>query len=61
MRNDSIRTLVCVFVGLFAGGVLGALFVPNPTGLLAFALSSGVAVLVGGGLYRSDWRRDSAN
>ncbi len=55
-----IRTVVCALIGLSAGAVLGPLFVPNPTGLLAAATALAVALLVGGGLYRSNWRRRSS-
>ncbi|QLC33489.1 hypothetical protein EFA46_004490 [Halarchaeum sp. CBA1220] len=48
--NGTVRTVVCVVVGLFAGAVLGPLFAPDPTGLLAAGLTGAVALLVGGGL-----------
>lgn len=57
MVHSALRSLVCVVVGLVAGGVLGPLFVPDPTGPLAGALAVVVAVAVGGGLHRSGWRR----
>ncbi|WP_190303690.1 hypothetical protein [Haladaptatus sp. R4] len=46
-------------IGLSAGAVLEPLFVSNPTGLLAAATALAVALLVGGGLHRSNWRRRS--
>ncbi|MFC6991893.1 hypothetical protein ACFQH3_09085 [Haladaptatus sp. GCM10025707] len=55
MVSESIRLVACVFVGLFAGRVLGPLFVPDPTSTLAIILTGVVALGVGGGLYRSAW------
>ncbi|GGL35092.1 hypothetical protein GCM10009037_18360 [Halarchaeum grantii] len=58
--NGTVRTVVCVVVGLFAGAALGPLFAPDPTGLLAAGLAGAVALLVGGGLYAT-WRRAAAD
>lgn len=58
MASSSIRFVLCLVVGLFAGGTLGALFVPNPTGVLAFGLAAVGTAGVTGYLFRSDWLRD---
>lgn len=55
--DSSVRVLVCALVGLFFGTVLGFLFVPNPTGPFGAVLAVVLAVLVGGGLYRTGWLR----
>ncbi|QGX94247.1 hypothetical protein EI982_05320 [Haloplanus rallus] len=57
MVDRSLRTVLCVLVGVVVGAVLGPLL-PDPTGLLAAALAVVVAVAVGGVLRRSDWLRD---
>lgn len=58
MVSPSLRLVFCVLVGLFTGSILGALFVPDPTGPLAFGLGVLVAGIVAWGLYRSDWLRE---
>jgi len=57
MASPPVRIVGCLFVGLFAGVPLGVLFVPDPTGLVAFALAAVCTALVTGALYRSDWLR----
>ncbi|WP_257628779.1 hypothetical protein [Haloplanus salinarum] len=57
MVDRSLRTVLCVLVGVVVGAALGPLLVPDPTGLLAAALAVVVAVAVGGVLRRSDWLR----
>jgi hypothetical protein len=47
-----------VLVGLFAGGLLGPLFAPDPTGLTAAGLAVLVAAAVVVGLRRADRLRD---
>ncbi|WP_251341221.1 hypothetical protein [Haloplanus halophilus] len=57
MAPPSVRGPVCLVCGALAGSVLGALFVPDPTGTVAFVLSLGCTAAVAGSLYRSDWLR----
>lgn len=59
MVSSSLRIVLCAVVGLFAGGVLGVLFVPDPTGLLASVLTLVLAAVIGGGLCRTEWLRDT--
>lgn len=58
MARSAVRTALCLLLGLFAGLVLGPLFVPDPTGVLAAVLSIGVTAVVCLILYRSDWLRE---
>ncbi len=58
MVRPAFRVALCIFIGLFVGRVLGPLFVPNPTGILAAVLTIGVMVITSTFLYRSDWLRD---
>jgi len=57
MVDRPLRTVLCVLVGAAVGAALGPLLVPDPTGLLAAALTVVVTVAVGGVLRRSDWLR----
>ena len=59
MVSSSLRIALCAVVGLFAGGFLGFLFVPDPTGLLASVLALVLAVGIGGGLYQTGWLRET--
>ena len=59
MVSSSLRIVLCAVVGLSAGGVLGVLFVPDPTELLASVLTLVLAVVIGGGLCRTEWLRDT--
>jgi hypothetical protein len=59
MVSSSLRIVLCAVVELFADGFLGFLFVPDPTGPLAPVLALVLAVVIGGGLYRTDWLRDT--
>ena len=58
MDRSLIRTALCLLIGIFAGRILGPLFVPDPTGLLAAVLATSVAAGVSMFLYRSDWLRE---
>ena len=58
MARSLIRTALCLLIGIFAGRILGPLFAPDPTGLLAAVLATSVAVGVSMFLYRSDWLRE---
>jgi hypothetical protein len=58
MVSPSIRFALCFIVGLLTGVVLGPLFVPDPTGMVAFGLTVVCTVIITGYLYRSDWLRD---
>lgn len=55
MVRPSLRLVLCVLVGLLVGNILGVLFVPDPTGPLAFGLAMLVAGITTVGLYRTDW------
>jgi hypothetical protein len=57
MVSPSVRFLLCLLVGLFAGSTLGVLFVPDPTGLLAGVMALAGTAVVTGVLYRSEWLR----
>lgn len=61
MVSSSLRVVLCAVVGLFAGGILGILFVPDPTGLLASVLALVLAVVISGGLHRTDWLRETTD
>jgi hypothetical protein len=58
MVRFAVRTALCLLVGVFAGRLLGPLFVPDPTGVLGIALTILVTAVVSTGLYRSDWLRE---
>ena len=58
MVRPVLRTGLCLLIGIFAGRILGPLFVPDPTGLLTAILATSVAVGVSMFLYRSDWLRE---
>ena len=55
MIRPVLRTTLCLVIGILAGRILGPLFVPDPTGLLAAVLTISVIVAVSMFLYRSDW------
>lgn len=55
MVADSLRLVVCLFVGAAVGLPLGTLLVPDPTGALAAGAALAATALVAGGLYRSGW------
>jgi hypothetical protein len=57
MASDSVRFAVCLLLGLVAGGTLGIVFAPDPTGVVAFGAAVVCAGVVTGTLYRSDWLR----
>lgn len=58
MPPESVRLAACLLVGAVLGLVLGPLFVPDPTGVVAAAAALTVGALVAGGLYRSGWLAD---
>ncbi len=58
MVRSAVRTGLCLLLGIFAGRVLGPLFVPDPTGPLATVLTVVVAAVGTVVLYRSDWWRE---
>lgn len=58
MVRSAIRTALCLLTGIFAGFILGPLFVPDPTGFLAAILTIVVTAVVSLFLYRSDWLRE---
>ena len=55
MVRPALRIALCLLIGIFAGRVLGPLFVPDPTGLLADILTISIALVFSVFLYRSDW------
>jgi len=55
MSRSAVRTTLCLLIGIFAGLVIGPLFVPDPTGVLAAVLSIVTTAVVSVFLYRSDW------
>ena len=57
MVSPSVRFVACLVVGLFAGSALGVVFVPDPTGALAFGLALVCTAAITGFLYRSEWLR----
>jgi hypothetical protein len=58
MASSSIRLGLCLIIGLFTGSILGMLFVPDPTGIMAFGIAAVCTAGITGYLYRSDWLRD---
>lgn len=60
MVSPALRVAVCIYLGLVLGGVLGVLFVPDPTSPVAAVLALAVAATVSAVLYRSDWLRAGA-
>lgn len=59
MVERSVRAVLCLLVGLFAGVTLGFLFAPDPTGVLPLVLAIVITALVGGYLYQSSAFRDT--
>lgn len=57
MVRSSLRVALCVVLGVFAGSLLGPLFVPDPTGMLAAVITVGVSAIISVVLYRSAWLR----
>lgn len=57
MVRPALRTAFCLLLGLFAGGILGPMFAPDPTGPLAAVLAVCITVAVSTFLHRSDWLR----
>jgi hypothetical protein len=58
MVRSAVRTTLCLLIGIFAGLILGPLFVPDPTGVLSAILTIGVTAVISIFLYRSDWLRE---
>ncbi|SEA08280.1 hypothetical protein SAMN04488065_1744 [Haloplanus vescus] len=58
MASPSTRLALCLVVGLFAGVPLGILFVPDPTGVVAFVATMLGTTAITVALYRSDWLRE---
>jgi hypothetical protein len=58
MVRSAVRTTLCLLIGIFAGLILGPLFVPDPTGALSAVLTIGVTAVISIFLYRSDWLRE---
>jgi O-antigen/teichoic acid export membrane protein len=58
MVRSAVRTALCLLLGAVAGLVLGPLFVPDPTGVLAGVLTIAVTGVVSIFLYRTDWLRE---
>ena len=58
MVRPALRPAICLLIGIFAGRILGPLFVPDPTGMLAAVLAISVTVTVSVFLHRSDWLRE---
>ena len=55
MVHPTLRSALCVLLGALAGGVLSPLFVPDPTGVLAVALTFVITIVSSVFLYRSNW------
>jgi hypothetical protein len=55
MVRSSLRVALCVVLGVFAGSLLGPLFVPDPTSMLAAVITVGVSAVISVLLYRSTW------
>ena len=55
MIHPALRSALCVLLGALAGSVLGPLFVPDPTGVLAVALTLVITIVSSVFLYRSNW------
>lgn len=55
MIHPTLRSALCVLLGALAGGVLGPLFVPDPTGVLAVALTLVITIVSSVFLYHSNW------
>jgi hypothetical protein len=55
MVQSTLRSVLCVLLGASVGGVLGPLFVPDPTGVLAVALTLVITIVSSVFLYRSNW------
>ena len=58
MVRSALRIALYLLIGIFTGRILGPLFIPDPTGMLAAALTISVTVVVSMFLYRSDWLRE---
>jgi hypothetical protein len=58
MVRSFIRFPLCLLIGLSTGSILGVLFVPNPTGVVAFVLGIVCTVLITWSLYQSEWLRE---
>ena len=58
MARPVLRAALCLLIGIFAGRILGPLFVPDPTGVLAAGLTVGVTLVVSVLLFRSDTLRE---
>ena len=58
MVSSSLRFSLCLFIGLITGSVLGILFVPDPTGIVAIASATAYTGLITWYLYQSEWLRE---
>ena len=58
MARPSFRFPLCLLIGLSTGSILGVLFVPNPTGIIAFTTATVCTVLITWYLYQSEWLRE---
>lgn len=61
MDVSAIRFPICLLIGLITGGILGTVFIPDPTGYIALLFGTACTVLITWYLYQSDWLRKETN